>query len=411
MHTDKAHQPATTNGKLTAMQFHLPMVDLLCLIRACTRGSLTRSSQNHVILSNASEGFLIVDSPQRIILSGRLRHGFNVEPPSQNHVILSGRVKHSSNAEPPPQNHVTLSGHVRHGSNVEPPPQNRVTLSGRVRHGSNVEPPPQNRVILSEAQRSRRTCFLSAASQMRTSPILYRKSGLAHALTTTLLCALAPLAQAAEHITLSNGYDIICDHRETQGERTRLYTDPASDNYVEVQTAAIAASEILPAAAPAAILPATVPVQTSEVLTAPELHQVLTGAGKAHDLDVDLLASVVHAESNSHVHARSRVGAQGLMQLMPGTAAALGVHDAFIPEQNVGGGAAYLDSLLTRYRNNLAFALAAYNAGPGAVDRWHGIPPYRETRLYVARIIHEFNGRYAARQAATLSAAAIPSAK
>ncbi len=233
-------------------------------------------------------------------------------------------------------------------------------------------------------------------------------------LTAALLCALAPLAHAAEHITLSNGYDLVCDHRETQGDRTRLYTDSASTSYVEVRTVAIAADETI-APVPTAIVPAiaseTVPGKTPEILTPTELHQVLTGAGKAHDLDVDLLASVVHAESNSHVHARSRVGAQGLMQLMPGTAAALGVHDAFIPEQNVGGGAAYLDSLLTRYRNNLAFALAAYNAGPGAVDRWHGIPPYRETRLYVARIIHEFNGRYAARQAAMLSAAAVPSAK
>ncbi len=237
-------------------------------------------------------------------------------------------------------------------------------------------------------------------------------------LTAALLCALAPLAQATEHITLSNGYDLVCDHRETQGDRTRLYTDSASTSYVEVQTAAIVAEEtivpvpahIVPGTA-SEIMPGTTSGKTPEVLTAPELHQVLTGAGKAHDLDVDLLASVVHAESNSHVHARSRVGAQGLMQLMPGTAAELGVHDAFIPEQNVDAGAAYLDSLLTRYRNNLAFALAAYNAGPGAVDRWHGIPPYRETRLYVARIIHEFNGRYAARQAAALSAAAMPSAK
>ncbi len=231
---------------------------------------------------------------------------------------------------------------------------------------------------------------------------------------TALLCSLAPLAQAAEHITLSNGYDLVCDHRETQGDRTRLYTDPASTGYIEVRTAAIVTDEPI-APVPTAIVPAIAseiaPEKTPEILTAPELHQVLTGAGKAHDLDVDLLASVVHAESNSHVHARSRVGAQGLMQLMPGTAIALGVHDAFIPEQNVSGGAAYLDSLLTRYRNNLAFALAAYNAGPGAVDHWHGIPPYRETRLYVARIIHEFNGRYAARQAATLSATAVPSAK
>ena len=86
------------------------------------------------------------------------------------------------------------------------------------------------------------------------------------------------------------------------------------------------------------------------------------------------------------------------MQLMPGTAADLGVADAFAPGQNISGGTAYLDSLLKRYHENLALALAAYNAGPAAVDRWHGIPPYRETQLYVARVIHEFNRRIAARK-------------
>ena len=81
------------------------------------------------------------------------------------------------------------------------------------------------------------------------------------------------------------------------------------------------------------------------------------------------------------------------MQLMPSTATELGVDDSFRPDQNVRGGSAYLDGLLARYHDNLAMALAAYNAGPAAVDRYHGIPPYRETRAYVARVIHEFNRR------------------
>lgn len=95
------------------------------------------------------------------------------------------------------------------------------------------------------------------------------------------------------------------------------------------------------------------------------------------------------------------------MQLMPGTAGELGVTDRYAPEQNVRGGTAYLDELLTRYHDNLALALAAYNAGPAAVEKYHGVPPYRETRLYVARVIHEFNRRVLARErTATQSARA-----
>ena len=117
------------------------------------------------------------------------------------------------------------------------------------------------------------------------------------------------------------------------------------------------------------------------------------GQADRRRFDADLLASVIRAESGGQVHAVSRVGAQGLMQLMPGTASTLGVKDSFQPEQNIAGGTAYLDSLLTRYHDNLALALAAYNAGPGAVDRYHGVPPYPETQAYVARVIREFNRR------------------
>ena len=237
-----------------------------------------------------------------------------------------------------------------------------------------------------------------------------------HSRTQCVCKALLPalllpvtFAQAAEHITLRNGYDLTCDHRETTGDKTRLFLDASTSSYVDVPTTEIATAE------PATIPP---PIQehptkwaspaqgvSNEVLTPGELHEVLQNAGTTHDLNEDLLASVVHAESNNHVHARSRAGAQGLMQLMPGTAAQLGVRDAFAPLENVGGGAAYLDAMLRRYGNNLASALAAYNAGPAAVDRYHGIPPYRETRLYVARIIREFNQRYAAHLSAVRASA------
>jgi soluble lytic murein transglycosylase-like protein len=128
-------------------------------------------------------------------------------------------------------------------------------------------------------------------------------------------------------------------------------------------------------------------------LTASEMRQMLAQAGARHNIDTDLLASVVQAESGGDARAVSRAGARGLMQLMPQTAMELGVSNSFAPEENIGGGTAYLDEMLTRYGDNMALALAAYNAGPEAVDRYRGIPPYAETRAYVARVIREFNRR------------------
>jgi len=207
-------------------------------------------------------------------------------------------------------------------------------------------------------------------------------------------------AHAAEHITLTNGFDLTCDHRAVVGNRIRLYMDSGSSNFIEVNADQIASSEsVILAAAPST--PATPNAERN--LTPAELHQLLARAGAAHDLNVDLLASVVREESGGHPGAVSRAGAQGLMQLMPSTAAQLGVANTFAPGDNIRGGTTYLDGLLKRYHDNLALALAAYNAGPAAVDRWHGIPPYRETQLYVARVIHEFNRRIAARKSRELA--------
>jgi soluble lytic murein transglycosylase-like protein len=209
-----------------------------------------------------------------------------------------------------------------------------------------------------------------------------------------LFLALCFHADAAEHITLKNGFDLICDHRQTDGDHVRLYLDSGSANFVDIAVNEIVSSEYvdLPKS-PANTTPAT----ANTKLTTADLHELLTRAGTRHDLDVDLLASIVNTESGGNAHAVSHSGARGLMQLMPKTAADLGVNDSFAADQNVNGGTAYLDALLKKYHDNLALALAAYNAGPAAVERWHGIPPYRETRAYVARVIHEFNRRYSQR--------------
>ncbi len=220
-------------------------------------------------------------------------------------------------------------------------------------------------------------------------------------LLTAAALVLHPAAHAAEHITLKNGFDLICDHRQVDGDKVRLYLDDSSTNFIDVGATEIVAVEHvdLPHAANAQA-PKDAAPDTDTKLTPQAMHELLTQAGSAHDLDVDLLASVVRAESGGNPHAVSRAGAQGLMQLMPKTAANLGVGNSFAPNENVNGGTAYLDALLKKYHDNLVLALAAYNAGPAAVDRWHGIPPYRETRVYVARVIREFNRRYAARIAA-----------
>ena len=201
------------------------------------------------------------------------------------------------------------------------------------------------------------------------------------------LLASVPALQAAEQVTLTNGFNLRCDHREQTGARVRLFTQPGSENFVEVGAAEIASVDLIPD------LPAEPVAQVVPRLTDADVHELIARAGANHNLDVDLLASVVRAESGGNIHAVSRTGAQGLMQLMPGTAAQLGVRDSFRADQNINGGTAYLDSLLVKYHDQLALALAAYNAGPAAVDRYHGIPPYRETRAYVARVIREFNRR------------------
>ena len=135
---------------------------------------------------------------------------------------------------------------------------------------------------------------------------------------------------------------------------------------------------------------------TKKVYTAPhsykkikfsELESAISNAARMHGLDPALIKAVIKAESDGIPGALSEKGAMGLMQLMPDTAAGLFVSNPFDPESNIWGGAKYLRQMLDKFRGNVILALAAYNAGPGSVEKFGGVPPFPETREYVKRVL------------------------
>lgn len=194
-------------------------------------------------------------------------------------------------------------------------------------------------------------------------------------------------AFAADSAVLKNGYSIRHERRAVMGTVTRLFLSPDTTSYIDVPTAEIDRFEkdLTPVATPHK------PAAPTETTPPQNLDDIVDAVSGRHHLDPDLVNSVIHAESRFNVRAVSPKGAQGLMQLMPQTASQLGVTNAFDPQANVEGGTRYLRELLERYNFDLVKALAAYNAGPRRVEQYRGVPPYYETRAYVASIIRDFN--------------------
>jgi hypothetical protein len=204
--------------------------------------------------------------------------------------------------------------------------------------------------------------------------------------------------RAADTAVLRNGFSIRHERRQVIGLMTRLFVDGDNSSFVDIPTMEIDHFEAAPDQ-PVSNVKAPPPPKPNEQPI--DLNEVVRTASGTYQLDPDLVNSVIRAESDFNARAVSPKGAQGLMQLMPQTASQLGVQNSFDPRSNVEGGTRYLRELLERYNFDLIKALAAYNAGPQRVEQYGGVPPYYETKAYVARIVRDFNKKKLAAQAAT----------
>jgi soluble lytic murein transglycosylase-like protein len=241
-----------------------------------------------------------------------------------------------------------------------------------------------------------------------------------------LLVAAQFSAYAGEIAVLKNGFSIHFERKEQTGNLIRLYTGSGYMEIASDQIESYEAEEVSPVPdtpepgkiesvkaqtsttqpVPAVQLPAARTVAAAPKALEPvDIEAVVREAATRNRIDPDFVASVIKQESNFKTHAVSRKGAQGLMQLMPGTAAQLGVTNAFDAKANVEAGTAYLSSLLDLYHDDPIKALAAYNAGAFRVKQYNGVPPYRETRAYIARIVHDYNSKKLAQKKAVAAAA------
>jgi Transglycosylase SLT domain len=200
---------------------------------------------------------------------------------------------------------------------------------------------------------------------------------------------------ACQVAVLVNGFTLQYSRRQTEGAVTRVWLCGVggATGYLEVPSVQIERFEHGETSFPLASDSAPGVPASEKPEAGNSIESLIRSAALRHQVDPDFVASVVKAESDFNPKAVSAKGAQGLMQLMPQTAESLGVENAFDPAANVEAGTKYLRQLLEQYGGDAAKALAAYNAGPQTVKQFGGIPPYRETRAYVVRVIEDFNAK------------------
>lgn len=156
------------------------------------------------------------------------------------------------------------------------------------------------------------------------------------------------------------------------------------------QKFSVGASQSIPAGPASEFAKTLMTATASAAKEGSSVSQAIERSAARHGVDPALAKAVAQIESNNDATAVSEAGAQGVMQLMPETASQLGVTDPFNPAENIDGGVRYLKSLLDKYGGNVSLALAAYNAGPGNVERYGGIPPFKETQQYVAKALEVY---------------------
>ena len=205
--------------------------------------------------------------------------------------------------------------------------------------------------------------------------------------SAALLLILASSAMAGEYAVLANGARLYAERHQSDSGKVTLFTNTGATELDVSMVVRFEQEDYTPP--PREDAPAPTPASSSPTLKPASTAELVDNAARKYGLPPAFVRAVVAVESGYQANAVSPKGAIGLMQLMPATARELGA-DPTNPEQNVDAGTRYLRDLLLKYDNHAYHALAAYNAGPGAVDKYHGVPPYRETQAYILTVLRHW---------------------